>query len=126
MFIIYTIACAVLIAHFTGSSFSQGITLGFKTGILIFAARFITTTLAFSACTNDSSKFRLRTIALALVFVGGACLFLALGGSGLFLPNALVAWLLWVAALFNAYGLFRIYGWFYHANRFDLMSFPQR
>jgi hypothetical protein len=25
----------------------------------------------------------------------------------------------------DAYAFFRIYGWFYHANRFDLLSLPR-
>jgi hypothetical protein len=126
LFIIYTMACAVLIAHLTGLDFSKGIILGFKVGFLVFAGRFITTTLAFSSCTNDSTRFRIRTIALIPLFLGGVGLFLVLGGAALFVSNALVAWLLWLIALFDAYALFRIYGWFYHANSFDLMSFPRR
>jgi hypothetical protein len=126
LFIAYSIAGAIVILYLTGMPIGYGIILGFKAGILISAARFITTALAFSACTNDSSRFRVRNFALLVVFVGCACLFVALGGAGLFVPDTLVAWLLWFAAILDAYALFRIYGWFYHASCFDLMSFPRR
>jgi hypothetical protein len=126
LFIAYTVACAILIAFLTNTPITDGIIIGFKAGSLIFAGRFITTALAFSACTNDSTRFRLRNIVLILVFIGGACAFMFLGGAGLFVPNTLVAWLLWLAALVDAYALFRIYGWFYHRNCFDLMSFQRR
>ncbi len=126
MFIAYTMACAVLISYLTGTPIGFGIIIGFKVGFLIFAARFITTTLAFSACTNDSTQFRLRTIALVFVFIGMACAFVALGGGSIFVPNPFVAWLLFLAAVFDAYALFRIYGWFHSRNKFDLMNFAQR
>jgi hypothetical protein len=29
-------------------------------------------------------------------------------------------------AVLDAYVLFAVYGWFYHANRFDLMNIPRR
>ena len=126
LFMVYTMACALLSTYFTGWILSTGIIFGFKIGLFIFSGRFITTALAFSACTNDSTRFRLRTVALIPIFLGSFCLYLGLGGAGLFVPNALVAWLLWFAAIIDAYILFRIYGWFYHANCFDLMSFPRR
>jgi hypothetical protein len=126
MFIAYTMACAILISHLAGTPVGWGIIIGVKVGLLIFAARFITTTLAFSACTNDSTQFRLRTIVLAVLFVGLSCLFLALGGGSLFVSNAFIAWLLFLAAVFDAYALFRIYGWFHSRNKFDLMNFAQR
>jgi len=126
MFIAYTVACAVLVSYLAGTPIGWGIIIGFKVGLLIFAARFITTTLAFSGSTNDSTQFRLRTIALVLLFIGLACAFVALGGGSLFVPNPIIAWLLFLAAVFDAYALFRIYGWFHSMNKFDLMNFAQR
>ena len=29
-------------------------------------------------------------------------------------------------AVLEGYAFFQTYGWFYHANRFDLMSFPRQ
>jgi hypothetical protein len=118
--------CGILIAYLTATPMVFGILVGFKAGLLVFAGRFIITALAFSACTNDSTRFRVRNITLVVVFIVCACLFVSLGGAGLFVPNSLAAWLSWLAALLDAYVLFRIYGWFYHANCFDLMSFPRR
>ena len=126
LFIAYTMSCAILITYLTATPIVFGIIIGFKAGLLVFASRFITTALAFSACTNDSTRFRVRNITLVVVFIVCGCLFVFLGGAGLFVPDTLVAWLLWLAALLDAYALFRIYGWFYHANCFDLMSFPRR
>ena len=126
LFIAYAVVCAALISYLTGTPYGWGINVGVKLGLLIFTARFITTTLAFSSCTNDSTQFRLRTIALVLLFIGSAGLFLALGAGSLFVPHPFVAWLLCLAAAVDAYALFRMYGWFHSTNRFDLMNFAQR
>lgn len=126
LFIACATVCASLLAYLAGASIAYGIIIGFKAGILVFSGRFITTVLAFSSCTNDSTQFRLCNIALVVVMVGCALLFMLLGGAGLFVPDVPVAWLLWLAALFDAYAFFKIYGWFYHANCFDLMNFPRR
>ena len=53
-------------------------------------------------------------------------LILSLAGASLFVPHVLGSWLLWVLAGLDAYLFFRIYGWFYHRNRFDLMSLPRQ
>jgi uncharacterized membrane protein YbaN (DUF454 family) len=58
-------------------------------------------------------------ISLGLTFMG-------LGAAGLFVPNAPAAWGLLILAVLTAFALFRIYGWFYHTNHFDLMSLPRR
>ena len=126
LFVVYAMGCAIVITHLATTPIVFGLIIGFKAGILFFAGRFITMALAFSACTNDSTRFRIPNITLVLIFIVGACLFMLLGGAGLFVPDPLAAWLLWLAAILDAYALFRIYGWFYHANYFDLMSFPRR
>jgi hypothetical protein len=51
-------------------------------------------------------------------------LFLLLGGASLFVPDAGAAWLLFALALGDAYGIFRLYGWFHRSGRFDLMRIP--
>jgi hypothetical protein len=126
MFLIYAGVSGALIAHSLGMDFPNNALLGLKAGLLIFAARFIITALAFSSGTNDSSKFRIRTIGLLFIFVACCGLFLGLGAAGFFVSNAALSWLLSFAAILDAYALFRIYGWFYNANRFDLMAFPRR
>jgi hypothetical protein len=121
-FVVYALVCAVLLSYLNWTPFGLGMVAGVKLAFLIFSARFITTTLAFSTCTNDSTQFRLRTIVLVVSFVGSALLFLAMGAGSLFAPNPYLAWILWVAAIADAYGLSRIYGWFHNANQFDLMN----
>jgi hypothetical protein len=126
LFLVYAMASVVLVGHFAGLNFLAGIALGFKIGLLIFATRFIITVLAFSARTNDTAKFRIRTIALIFIFLVLGILFLALSSGGVFVLNPGLSWFLSLAAVFDAYALFKIYGWFFNANRFDLMSVPRR
>jgi hypothetical protein len=126
LFVLYAMSAGLLIGHLVGLDFISGIIDGLKAGFLIFAGRFVLTIFAFSAGTNDSSRFRLRTIGLIVLVIGGVLLFMLLGSAGLFVPNMLAGWLLCLAAMFDAYAMFRIYCWFYNANRFDLMSLPRR
>ncbi|HTR44044.1 MAG TPA: hypothetical protein VMH87_20715 [Pseudomonadales bacterium] len=126
MFLVYTTVSMVLLAPFLGLVFFDSVVFGFKAGLLIFASRFIITIMAFSARTNDTARFRVRTIALILIFLLLGCLFLGLSGAGLFVPNAAISWLVSAAAVFDAYALLGIYGWFFNAYRFDLMSVPRR
>jgi hypothetical protein len=126
MFLVYTTASVVLVGRYWGLDFFDSGVLGLKIGFLIFATRFIMTALAFSARSNDTTGFRVRPIALILAFLILGCLFLGLVGGGLLVPNPVLSWVLSLAAVGDAYALFSIYGWFYNANRFDLMSFPKR
>lgn len=126
LFVPFIVLSVTIIAHLAGLSAVAGMILGFKAGGLLLAFRFITVTFAFSSGTNDSSQFRLRTVVLMAVFVFFGLMFLLLGGAGLFVPEAWVAWSFFALALVDAYALFRIYGWFYHANRFDLMNLPRQ
>jgi hypothetical protein len=125
MLVPFAMAWAALIAQFAVANFAIGLLPGFKAGFLLLACRFIFVALAFSNGTNDTAAFRIRAIALIVAFMGLGALFLGLAGTGLFLPRQGVAWLLWALALVDAYALFRVYGWFYHANRFDLMKVPR-
>lgn len=125
--------CATLIAYLAEWPLMEGVVLGIKTGLLALASRFITVMFAFSSGTNDSARFRIRTFVLLAIIVGFGLLFLGLGAAGLFIPVAaaglvpvgLTAWGLFALAVLDAYVMFRVYGWFYHANRFDLMKTVQ-
>ena len=44
---------------------------------------------------------------------------------GLLVPKHLPGFGLTLIAILFAYLLFRVYGWFYHQNRFDLMNIPR-
>jgi len=50
---------------------------------------------------------------------------LGLGAASLFVSDYRIAWTLWLLAGLDSYALFRVYGWFYDANRFDLISLPK-
>jgi hypothetical protein len=52
--------------------------------------------------------------------------FIGLAAASLFVPDQRIALPLLALTLLEAYAAFRLYGWFYHANRFDLMRIPQR
>jgi len=126
LFIPFITVCGVLTTWLFQLPWQMGIIIGFKAGILMAAGRFILIMFAFSSGTNDCSKFRLRTLILFFTIISLGLAFVGLGAAGLFVPNAPAAWSLLILAVLTAYALFRIYGWFYHANRFDLMSLPRR
>lgn len=124
----FSIAATALIIHAAGISgvpVLMPFLFGFKVAGLLTASRLLFVVFAFSSGTNDSSQLKWRTLALLAVFIFFVLLFLALGGAGLFVPDQWPAWGLFVFALLDAYVLFRIYGWFYHTNRFDLMNLPR-
>lgn len=126
LFIPFITLCGVLATWLFQLPWQMGIIIGFKAGLLMFAGRFILILFAFSGGTNDGSKFRLRTVILIVALISLCLAFMGLGAAGLFVPNAPAAWGLLLLAVLTAYASFRIYGWFYHANRFDLMNLPRR
>lgn len=127
LFIPFIMICGVLGAHLAAIPITGKIIItAFKAAILLFATRFILVTFAFSSITNDSTRFQFRTWALVSVMVLLGLLFLLFGGAGLFVPYPLAAWALLLLAVLDAWGFFRAYGWFYHANHFDLMSLPRQ
>jgi hypothetical protein len=103
-----------------------GLWYGIKIAILVLAARFIALIFGFSSGTNDSSRVRLRTISLIFSMIFLMLAFIGLAVSSLLVPDQRIAWSLLALTLLEAYATFRLYGWFYHANRFDLMRIPQR
>ncbi|HTQ49846.1 MAG TPA: hypothetical protein VMJ12_03975 [Candidatus Acidoferrales bacterium] len=126
LFIPFITLCGVLATWLSELPWQMGIILGFKAGILLSAGRFMLILFAFSGGTNDGSKYRLRTVVLVVALVSLCLIFMGLGAAGLFATNTPAAWGLLALAVLTAYASFRTYGWFYHANRFDLMSLPRR
>jgi len=120
------IATSSVFSYLCQFPLTQGAVLGFKAALLLFAARFIFVTFSFSGGTNDASGFGIRFLLLLPLVILSPFAFLALGGVSLLAPNPLAAWLSFAAAVGVAYAFFCIYGWFYHANRFDLMRLPPR
>ncbi len=82
--------------------------------------------MTFSSVSNDSSGIRLRSLLILFFIVVLGLMFLILGGASLFVPVQTVAWILWALAAADAYAFFRVYGWFYHRNWFDLMKVPRQ
>lgn len=121
----FAVTSSVVVSWLAHWSITAGVLFGVKAGGLLFASHFIFVTFAFSSGTNDTSSVRLRSLVLLLFVVVFCLAFAALGGASLFVPSQPVAWVLWGLAALDAYALFRLYGWFYYANYFDLMSRPQ-
>jgi hypothetical protein len=126
MLLAFTVACGILIFYLLHLPLTLGALSGLKTAGLLLASRFIAVTGSFSSGTNDTSRFRLRSALLFLSAVVFGVGFFALAGASLFIPQQFGSWLLWALAGLDAYLFFRIYGWFYHRNRFDLMSLPRQ
>ncbi len=122
LFLLYAVACGLLIGVVQGFPAAAAMNLGFKVGGLLLAARWISIPLQFSSATNDTSRIRLRTIVPIGALLGLGLGFLALGAGSLFVPETWVAWLLWFLALVDSYVFFWLYEWFYHTRSFDLIG----
>jgi hypothetical protein len=114
---------ALVLAH---ARWTVGLVIGIKVALLLFALRFVASIFSVSSVTNDTGRFRLRAIVLVVMMLGGAGAFLALAGAGLAIPHAGLAWLSVLFACLVCFASFRIYAWFYDANRFDLMNVPRQ
>jgi hypothetical protein len=124
--LLFSMASGVLMFHLCGWPLTLGAWSGLKAAGLLLASRFILLTFSFSSGTNDTSRIRVWSILLVL-FAAFFCLgFAGLGAASLLLPDPVAAWLCWATAALEAYAFFRIYGWFYHRNQFDLMSLPRQ
>jgi hypothetical protein len=118
--------CGALVAVLGGFPAFYCVVCGLKAGILLFSSRFIFIVFSFSSGTNDTDRIRLRSLALIISFLVQCLLFLGLAVAGLFVPQAWLAWSMTGLAVLDAYFLFRVYAWFYNANRFDLLKMPRR
>ena len=118
----FAVTCGGLAAWLFRWPWLDGVTLGLKAGVLLLAVPFITVTFGFSSGTNDSGRFAIRTFVLLGSVVSLGLIFLGLATVALLVPDAIVAWSSCALAILGAYAFFRAYGWFYHANWFDLMK----
>jgi hypothetical protein len=123
---LFAITSSVLVFYLVKAPVTDGVIFGIKLAGLLLVSRFIFVACAFSSGTNDTSRIRVRSVVLLLFVVVCGLAFVALGGASLFVPSQAIAWLLWGLAALDAYAFFRGYGWFYHGNRFDLMSLPRQ
>ena len=119
-------ACGSMGAFLANWSPVLGLVTGIKLAALLPAARLGFLALAFSSGTNDSSRLRLNTIALVSSILVLGCLFLGLGAGSLLLSDQWLGHGLWVGALLVAWLFWFVYGRFYNANRFDIMSVPKQ
>lgn len=117
--------CGMLISYLMAGSIQDGALLGFKSGGLLLASRFLFIIFAFSSGTNDTSTARFRSFLLILIVIVCALCFVGLAVGSLFMPNQSLGWLFWALAALDAYVFFRLYGWFYDSGAFDLMSIPR-
>ncbi len=126
LLLLFTTVWSTVLVYVRGYPLPFGLWFGAKAGVLLFAGRFIALTFGFSGGTNDTSGFRFRTVGLVLSMVCLVLLFAGLAVASLFIPNQLRAAILLLLAIADACAVFGVYGWFYNANRFDLMRLPQR
>jgi hypothetical protein len=122
----FLIVCSAVIIREMNVPLQFGLWLGLKICVLLLAGRYIALMFGFSNGTNDSSRIRLRTASLIFSMVFLTLTFVGLGAASLFVPDQRIALALTALTLVEAYATFRLYGWFYNANRFDLMRIPQR
>jgi hypothetical protein len=123
---LFAIVCSTVVVWQLNAPLLLGLGYGLKIAILVMAGRFIALIFGFSSGTNDSSRIRLRTASLIFSMTCLMLAFIGLAAASLFVPDQRIALPLLALTLLEAYATFRLYGWFYHANRFDLMRIPQR
>jgi hypothetical protein len=126
LILLFSIVSCVLIFHLNGWPLTLGAWSGVKAAGLLLASRFVFLTFSVSSGTNDTSRIRVRSILLVLLAAFFGLGFAGLGAASLLLPDQVAAGLCWATAALEAYAFFRIYGWFYHRNQFDLMSLPRQ
>lgn len=120
----YLAICGGAIAHLTGLGWAMGVIMGCKAALLLAAARGPIIAMAFSAGTNDSSRFRLHAIALIGMFLSVGAVFAGLAVACVRITTPVLSFGLGLGALLAAWGFWRLYGRFYNANRFDVMNVP--
>jgi hypothetical protein len=118
--------CGAAISWLADFPLALGALAGCKAGFLVMAGRFIALTFSFSSGTNDSATFRLRTLALFMEILVVGLSFMGLGLASLLVPSQSLAFLCLAGAAIASYAFFRIYGWFYHRMRLDLVNPPRR
>jgi hypothetical protein len=123
--VVWSVVCGLAAAYLIGLTPVAGILHGLRLGGMLFAGRLVLLVFNFSGGSNDSAGLKFRTLFLFANVAGFGGLFLILGMIGLLLEKHGLAFCLTLASMFCAWAMFRIYGWFYHRNRFDLMSVPR-
>jgi len=116
---------SMLMFYLLNLPLTEGALFGLKLGGLVLASRYVFLALSFSSGTNDTLRFRFWSVFLIFFVVVCGLGFVALSVASFLVPKQSVALALYGTAGLVAYLFFRGYGWFYHRNRFDLMSVPK-
>lgn len=121
--IIPVMGSALLYSFIFSLPWGYSLSLGLKAMLMFGTLRWVILVFKFSASTNDSLGFHFRIFALIGTFLLFA--FLVIGSVILQAEYDLISWACTLLACVTGYGFFRLYGWFYHSNRFDLMREPR-
>ena len=125
LLVAYALAASLMLGYVARFPLAASLTFGIKAAGVFFAASFVITTFGFSSGTNDT-HVRARTLVFICLMVSSAVAGLILGLAAFLWPKPMTSWVCWLVFLLNAYAFFRIYGYFYHKNYFDLMRMPQQ
>lgn len=107
-----------------GSVWWGGALMGAKIALLFFPLRYISLVFAFSAESNDTTGLRPRQIAVFLILMLGALLFLGAGVVSIFWPTPMVAWMWLIVTVVIAVCFHWLYGKVFNANWFDVTKIP--
>jgi hypothetical protein len=125
LFLPFFLLAGAGLAYLTAFPFASAFLMGLKCVWLFLSARLMLIVFSFSAGTNDTSRITWRSLMFIIFGVAGGLCFLALGASGLFVPDPVVASALCLLASIEALTFCAIYAFFYNRMRFDLMSLPR-
>jgi hypothetical protein len=120
--VMFGILSALVVAFILSQPINSAILIGAKLGFLLPATRWIFLTFSFSGGTNDTARFRFRNLIMLLGIIAAGILFLGLSLVSLLVPYQSIALPLLPGAMLASYGVFRVYGWFYHRKVFDLIK----
>jgi len=122
----FLIICGLVMAYLFGWPFPLAALNGFKAAFFLAALRLIFVVFAFSSGTNDSSRLRSDTFLMIVMFLTLGSIFLGLAIAGLFVPQPILSLGFCAGAMVVAWLFWRAYGFFYDANRFDIMNLPKQ
>lgn len=124
-FLPYLLFPALALSHALQFPLDEGLLMGLKAAVILAASRWIFVMFSFSSGTNDSTIFRFSSLLLLGCMAACGLCYLGLGVAAVLWSPQYVACGSLVLAGLTSYGLYRVYGWFYHRNYFDLMNLPR-
>jgi hypothetical protein len=132
LFTLLVVTSFLLLTCVFGLTLAISMLIGINAGIVFWGARLFLLVFGFSSGSNDSSTISLRSLTLFAFFALFGLVFLILvvftavlsimgSVSGMIWDLQPILWVGSFLALLDGYAFFKIYGWFYHTGRFDLM-----